>query len=144
MKHKTMPKVNFFYVKNNQAKLQWICTRASEAMKQETALLIMTPNEESATYIDQLLWRLPEESFIPHALIYGQTKELIAVTTVTNQNLNQARRLLYLCSHISPIYHQFEEIDELYDDTHPQKMEWSKKRLSDYQTNGAIINRLNF
>lgn len=130
--------VLFLRVKDNTAKIQWICSKVQESLKQDKRLFIFTPNAEAASYVDALLWRIPEESFVPHKIVQTPTKEGIAISTMPH-NFNQAHRLLNLCPHICPIYQQFELVYELYDETHPQKTEWAQKRLSAYQSAGALV-----
>jgi DNA polymerase-3 subunit chi len=138
MKKNSEIKVIFFPVKDNQAKIQLICFKVQQAINQEKRILITVPTEEAAKYIDSLLWRIPEESFIPHAIAQTPVKEWVAITPHLMHNLNEAHYLLNLCPQICPIYQHFEEIYELYDETHPQKTEWAQKRLQDYQSKGLI------
>lgn len=94
---------------------------------------------EAAQYIDALLWRLPEESFIPHVIANTSTLEWIAITTQEQHNINQASRLLNLCPAASALYQQVEEIYDLFDESHPQKIELSQQRLRFYQAKGLIV-----
>lgn len=126
-------KVTFFKVKDNQAKAQVICQQVQAVLKKEKKLLIVVPNEEAARYVDLLLWRLPEESFIPHAIVTKPTSEWIAITTQDKQNLNNAHFLLNLCPTISPMCNQFEEIYELDDVTNSDKAQLSQKKREEYK-----------
>lgn len=129
------PKVFFFHIKDNQAKIRCICTQVQDSIEKGKKVLITVPNQEAASYIDLLLWRFPEESFLPHLVMSKPTKEWIAIT-ITDQNVNGATRLLNLCPMISPLHMQFEEIYELYDETHLQKATISQKKLEEYQSRG--------
>ena len=129
-------KVIFYTVKDAQAKLDYICHRAEEAMRQEERLLIAVPNEEAGQYIDALLWRQPETSFIPHITTQAPTKVWVAITSKLTHNFNQARTLLNLCSETHPLFAQFEVVYELDDQTHPQKAALSLQRRSYYESNG--------
>ena len=91
-------KVTFYRVKNNSAKIQLICRKAQEAFQYERRLLISVPNIEAAHYIDALLWKFPEESFMPHVIAETETQEWIAITSQEKHNINQAPHLLNLCS----------------------------------------------
>ncbi len=142
MNHNPLPvRVTFFPVKDNNTKLLLICNKIQETLKQEKRILITVPTEEAAHYIDSLLWRIPEWSFIPHSIIHTSTQEWVAITTVMTHNLNGANRLLNLCPQSCPIYQQFEEIYEFYDDSHPQKAEQSQKKFIHYQSQGIFVNR---
>lgn len=126
-------------MKDNSAKIHLICTKAQEAFKQEKRLLIVVPNFQAAQYIETLLWRNPPESFMPHVIVDTSTVEWIAITMQEEHNVNQAPRLLNLCSIPSPLYSQVEEIYEIYDETLPQKTELSQQRLRYYQDKGLLI-----
>ncbi|CUI16461.1 Conserved hypothetical protein [Candidatus Protochlamydia naegleriophila] len=138
----SIPKIIFYRVKDNQAKIRFICTKAQEALNQEKRLLILVPNPEAGHYIDTLLWRQPEEDFLPHVFTQSSTMEWIAITTQEGANLNQADLLLNLCSHSVQTYQPYHEIYELYDETHPQKLESSKQRLKDYLDKGLFVKEL--
>ena len=138
--NQTVPaKVTFYRVKDNTAKLHLICSKAQEAFLHEKRLLIVVPTFEAAQYIDALLWRYPEEGFIPHSISDTLTSDWIAITTQQNQNVNETTLLFNLCSSISPLYQNLEQIFELFDDTHPQKAELSRQRMQLYQTNGLLV-----
>ena len=135
-------KVIFHTVKDPQAKLDFICQRAEEAMRQEERLLIAVPNDEAAQYIDALLWRQPETSFIPHIITQGATKVWVAITSKTDHNFNQAHTLLNLCSETHPRYAEFQIVFELDDQTHPQKSVLSQQRRSYYEAKGIQTHHL--
>lgn len=134
-------KITFYQIKDNAAKIQLICAKAHEAFQHEKRLLITVPNLQAAQYVDALLWRIPEESFIPHVITDFSTPEWIAITLQDKQNVNQATCLLNLCTELPALYQQMEEIYEIYDETHPQKVACSKQRLDQYQAYGLVIKR---
>lgn len=133
------PIIIFHKVKDNPGKIRFICTKALEALNKEKRLLILVPTPEAGHYIDTLLWRQPEEEFLPHIFTQSSTTEWIAITTQEGANLNQAALLLNLCSHSVQLYQPYQEIYELYDETHPQKLESSKQRAKDYQDRGLFV-----
>lgn len=126
-------------MKDNAAKIHLICTKVQEAFKQEKRLLITVPNFQAAQYIETLLWRVPPESFMPHVVADTATSEWIAITMQDQQNINQAARLLNLCPGAPLLFQQVEELYDLYDETHPQKIELSQQRLQFYQSKGLLI-----
>ena len=131
----TQVKVIFYKIKDNREKIHFICTKAEEAYQQEKKLLILVPNEAAGQYVDALLWRLPENSFMPHALTGSPTNEWIAITILA-ENLNQASRLLNLTAQASTLQH-FEEIYEIFDETSPDKLKASKEKIASYQVKGT-------
>ncbi len=130
--------VTFLATPNNQQKIKAICSTVEHHFLLEDSLLILAPSEEAAAYLDQLLWRFPESSFLPHAIAQQPTEERIAITT-REENLNQARVLLSLLPNLSSIWQQFPHVYELMDTTHPEKQILSENRLKQYQKLGATI-----
>lgn len=139
MKQPPQLKVTFFRVKDSGAKIRLICSKALDAYQKEKRLLIAVPNSESAQYVDSLLWRLPEESFMPHLISDVPSNEWIVITLQDKENVNGAARLLNLCTDPSPLYQFVEEVYELYDETHPQKLELSQQRMRLYQSKGFQV-----
>ena len=132
-------KVIFLKIKDTQTKLQCISQLAHELVDQEKRLLITVPSEDAAKYIDSLLWKMPEERFLPHSIVSSPSKEFVAITLVKTQNFNQAHCLLNLCMEISPIFQQFEVVYELFDETEAKKMQQSQTKLQEYKSKGAKI-----
>lgn len=126
-------------MKDNSAKIHLICTKAQEAFKHEKRLLIAVPNFQAAQYVQDLLWRTPPESFMPHVVADTPTSEWIAITIQEQHNINQAARLLNLCPAPSALHQQIPEVYELFDETHPQKAELSQQRLEHYQSKGYSV-----
>lgn len=132
-------KVTFYHVQDNPSKIQLICAKAKEAFQLEKRLLIAVPSFDAAQYIESLLWRFHEESFMPHVIADTTTKEWIAITMQDKDNVNQAPSLLNLCPLFSSLALKVEEVFEFYDESHPQKKELSEQRRRYYQANGFLI-----
>lgn len=114
-----------------------ICTKAREAYSLEKKLLIVVPNFAAAQYVDTLLWKTSPESFLPHTIVDTSTAEWIAITMQDQRNVNQASRLLNLCTTPSPLAGIIEEIDELFDETDHQKKLLSEQRQKHYRDTGV-------
>lgn len=136
------PKVIFYHIKNNSSKIDLIVAKGEEALQRKKRLLILVPNMQAAEYVDALLWKQPQDSFIPHTIAETKTKEWIAITIQKELNVNEAVCLLNLCTTPPPLYAEIEEIYEIYDETHPEKKEFSEKRLQFYQQQKIIIVKL--
>ena len=135
----TSSKVTFYNVKTNAAKLQMICSLVSDAFQSQQKLLIAVPSPEAAAYIDQLLWRMPEDSFIPHLISEQPTPEPITIAVNPTQNLNQAKILLNLLPSASTLADQFTTIYELFDETDPTKALQSLQRQEKYRQVTTVI-----
>lgn len=133
------PKVVFYHVKDNQAKLSLICHLAVQAFRNEKKLLITVNSLQAAQYVDQLLWRLPMHEFIPHAIADISSSEWITITLQDQHNVNKANCLLNLGTHFPPLSLKMEEVYEIYDETHADKLTLSKQRIDAYQAKGMIV-----
>lgn len=121
----------FIKVADNQSKLQKITDKVQKHFDLGHHILISVPNDDVALYVDQLLWKMPIDSFIPHKIINSQSNERIGISTI-QENLNKAKVLINLCPQAFENYNQFEVVYELFDETHPSKTELSIQRQSAY------------
>lgn len=126
-------KVTFYRVKDNSSKIQFICRKSQEAFHDEKRLIIVVPNDQAAQYVDALLWKIPEESFIPHRISDKPSKDWIAISLYGAPNFNEASRAINLSPQPLLFTDHLEDIFELFDESDPQKKELSEKRFSDYQ-----------
>lgn len=115
-----------------------ICKTVQHHFELGHAILIAVPSNEAAHYVDQLLWRLPEDSFLPHQITESATNERVVITT-QGINVNQASVLFNLCPTASVIWPQLTTIYELLDETHSDKLRLSKQRQSDYKAQGLSV-----
>lgn len=134
-----MKKVCIFRVSNTAAKLSCICQTVQKHFERKEALLLILPTHEAAVYVDQLLWRQPEEGFLPHVIANTPTTELIALTTLAS-NVNNAGIIFNLQPSITDFIIQFDMIYDLMDLTHPAKAEQSQARIIKYQSLQLEIN----
>ncbi len=121
----------FIKVKDNKTKLWQLCDRIRTHFLKGEFILVTVPNQEAANYLDDLLWRYPEDSFLPHRVLNRQAKERIAIT-LGIENVNNATILFNLLPTAFIPFNQFTTLYEFYDETHPTKVELSKQRLATY------------
>lgn len=129
------PAIHFLEVVDNQAKMRRLCEGVHHHYLQNHKVLITVATPEVATYVDELLWRHPKESFLPHQIASGKVTSTIAITT-KQENVNQAEVLFNLCPNASPIWQSFHTIYELMDKTHPEKLRQSEERKETYRKMG--------
>lgn len=115
-----------------------ICDTVHECFFSGKKIFISVENATAAEYVDQLLWRLPEESFIPH-LITNQASKSPVVISSELRNLNDAYALIHLRPTASPIISQFSAIYDLEDHSSPHKQQRSQERLKAYQEIGFEV-----
>lgn len=131
------PVIIFLKAPDNASKMAHICMTIQSHFDQGHRVLITVPSMEAAHYVDQLLWRYPEESFLPHVISQKPLKESVLITT-EQENLNQATVLFNLCPAASPICAQFTTVYELFDETHLEKLRLSEIRHKAYQAQGFM------
>ncbi len=129
------PRIIFYKIRDNSAKINLICSKVKESMEHEKRLLILVATKEAGEYLDALLWKKPIEGFYPHIFTQETTTEWIAITQQL-ANINQASCLLNLGTQPVIFFQEFEEIYELEDLTSAEKANQSKERLNHYQLQG--------
>ncbi len=133
-KQKTLPSIFFYTVDSPQKKLLTIYQIARDHFARKEKLLILTPGQQVADYIDTLLWKSPTESFLPH----GQNaSDLIEIVCSLDEN-KSCKNVLNLTSHLLDT----PQIHELYDLTSPEKEALSKAHYNHYQECGCPISQI--
>ena len=115
--------VVFFSVKDVNAKLRKIVSVAQEYLEKREPLLILVPDKAALEFVDELLWRMPEEGFLPHPTTLIQIDTEGRETTA----LFNLKPLPYL---EKPYVHT---IFELEDYTSTEKLQLSKQRYAAYR-----------
>jgi DNA polymerase IIIc chi subunit len=132
----TLPKILLFPVKSSKEKLFVLTKLAKEHFDKKEPLLFLAPNAVSAKFIDDLLWKTPEESFIPHKVIEEPCSELLAIT-VLKENLNQSIYFFNLCP--EPLFSLPCRYIYEFDDQTIDKKEVSKFKFSLYRERSYAI-----
>ena len=131
-------RVVFFQVQNALAKLKIICEIAETHFKAKEHFLILVEDQASLDFVDDLLWKSPDTSFLPHVASDEPTKDLIAITKTKN-NVNQGRVAFNLCSTPLMIDSPFRIIYEFEDLTNPNKNRLSSLRFDAYKAAHFLI-----
>ena len=93
--------------------------------------LFFVEDEKALNFVDELLWKLPETSFLPHVASEEPTQERIAITK-TKSNVNNALYAFNLCP--TPLLiHGFKIIYDFEDLTAPNKKSLSSLRFNAYK-----------
>lgn len=125
-------RVIFFQVRDNASKLRRIAETAQSHFEKKDPFLIFVEDEKSQQFVDELLWKIPESSFLPHQALDEPSSELILITK-TKTNLNNARIAFNLCPTPLLIEGPFRIIYEFEDMTNPNKMNLSTHRFDAYK-----------
>ena len=126
-----MLEVHFLRVTDNQEKLFKICQVVHHYFDLNKSILILVPNQEVASYIDQLLWKTPEESFLPHSIVEAPSDDKVAIAC-SPTNFNNASIIMNLTTEIHP-FNEYEVTIELFDETHSSKKDLSKQKIERYK-----------
>lgn len=131
-------RVIFFQVQNSGEKLKAICETAQFHFDRKEPFLILVEDSKSQEFVNELLWKFPETSFLPHVASDTPTKDFLAITK-TKQNINEALYVFNLCSTPLLIDFPFRIIYELEDLTNPNKNKFSSLRFDAYKAARYLI-----
>jgi DNA polymerase IIIc chi subunit len=131
-------RVVFFQVSENAAKLNRIVETAHFHFEKKEHLLILVEDEKSQKFVDELLWKLPSTSFLPHSISDTPSNDRIVISKV-KKNINEARVAFNLCSTSLLIEDSFRIIYEFEDLTAPNKKNLSSQRFDSYKQAGFLI-----
>ena len=131
MKLKT--KVILFKIIEPKSKLLKIIQTSYHHFSRKEKLLIRCPDEMSMRFVDDLLWKEPKESFLPHIATLEKSNDFICITK-SIENLNDARFLINLNPDFLDIDSDFKTIYDFDDNTTVVKKEKSQKRIDYYRS----------
>jgi DNA polymerase IIIc chi subunit len=134
-------RVCFMRAADNMSKLQKLYSVIHHHFVKNDKILVAVPSNEAALYIDQLLWKMPEESFLPHAIVNHPTKERIAITT-SLLNVNQASILINLLGNLHPNTGTIGLIYEFLDLTSKDKEANSRQKQAAYASIGHLVEEI--
>ena len=101
-------------------------------------LLIFVEEEKAEKFVDELLWKHPETSFLPHICTEGPTNDYIAITKSKN-NINNAHIAFNLCPTSLFLEEPLKIIYEFEDLSAPIKKNLSSARFDSYKKAGFFI-----
>ena len=122
-----MSKVTFLRAQNSKQKLNSITDTLEKLLLDKKRALVVVPNEEALSFLDDHLWAYKPEAFLPHAIAKGPSKAPI-VLSLTPDNFNQAEACLNLLPTPLPpqAAEKFPQVFELLDETSPEKKALSR------------------
>lgn len=131
-------RVIFFQVRDNITKLKRICETAQSHFEKKDFFSIFVEDEKAEIFVDELLWKLPETSFLPHAIADQPSQERVVITR-SKKNFNDSRVVFNLCPTPLSIEGPFKIIYEFEDLTNPSKQRLSSLRFDAYKMMGFSI-----
>lgn len=124
-------KVQFFKVQTNSDKLFKIITTSQFHFDKKIPLTILVPNEKVQEYIDELLWKSPPSSFLPHGTDDLETVQI----KVFSNNVSYQKHIFNLC----PFEILPSSFISIYDFEDPTKQYLYKQKIKFYQENKIPI-----
>ena len=132
------PRIVFFQVRDVASKLKRIAETAKAHFEKKERFLIFVEDAKAQDFVDELLWKSPESSFLPHSAADEETKDWIAITK-GKRNINGARIAFNLCSTPLLIEGPFRIIYDFEDLTAPNKKNLSSLRFDRYKEAHLLI-----
>jgi len=133
-----LTRIVFFQVREISIKLKRIAETAQSHFEKKEHILILVEDARSQQFVDELLWKLPATSFLPHVASDDPVKDLIAISKV-KKNVNGSRIAFNLCPTPLLIEGPFRIIYEFEDLTSPNKKNLSSLRFDAYKQAGYLI-----
>lgn len=131
-------KIIFFQINDVKSKLIKIIQIAMSHFEKKENLLIQVQDDASSRFVDELLWKLPSESFLPHVISNNQCSDFIVITK-SKENLNKSHYMFNLCQDIIELDTSYKIIYDFDDRTSLEKQNKSKKRFELYKKIGLTI-----
>lgn len=127
--------VEFLRAASGTQKLSHVTSTVEKLFNDGKKVQILAPNDEALRYIDELLWSYKSETFLPHSVVHGPSKDPIVLSKSLN-NLNQADALLNLLPSPPPadFFSAFPLVYELLDETTPDKKAQADHKVQAWQT----------
>ena len=88
-------KIVFFQIRAIKEKLIKLIQTAIYHFEKKENLLIHVQDDAALKFADELLWKTPQEGFLPHVISDDYTSDFIVITKSKN-NLNKAKFLFNL------------------------------------------------
>jgi DNA polymerase-3 subunit chi len=131
-------RIVFFQVDTPLKKVQKIVDTVQSHFEKKEHFLIVVEDSKAQTFLDELLWKEPNTSFLPHVAIDHPSSDRVVITK-TKKNINQALFVFNLCS--TPLFFEgpFKIIYELEDLTTLNKKNLSTLRFDAYKQAGLAI-----
>lgn len=134
---KTSNQIIFFQVNDPSLKLKRIVETATGHFRKKELIVFFVENEKAQVFLDELLWKFPNTSFLPHIATDTATTEPIAITK-SKSNINQAKIAFNLCP--TPlIIQEFKIIYDFEDLTTLNKQNLSSIRFNAYKEAGYML-----
>lgn len=131
-------RIVFFQVRDSQMKLSRLTETVRSHFEKKEHLILFVEDDKTLKYVDELLWKFPETSFLPHAIADEVTSDWVAIAKM-KKNVNGARVAFNLCSTPLLIEAPFRVIYDFEDLTNPHRKNLSSLRFDAYKQAQFLI-----
>jgi DNA polymerase IIIc chi subunit len=125
-----MSNIIFLIAKETSFKLLKICEIAKLLIEKKEPLLILVPDTAALHFVSDLLWRHPEEAFLPHPT---------SLLSIATEALEDGHNLFNLRPTAYTEKFLFKTIYEFEDYTSSERLQLSKVRYQSYRDLGLAI-----
>jgi DNA polymerase IIIc chi subunit len=128
----------FFQGRQQNEKLLRLTATCVDHFNKKEPITIFVEDEKGALFVDELLWKFPSTSFLPHTL---EGEDFISITSV-KKKFGDPKIAFNLCS--TPLLLEgFKIIYDFEDLTSPSKKNFSSLRFDAYKQAGYLIEARN-
>ncbi len=124
----------FFQVRKPNEKLARLTSICAAHFEKKEPIIIFVEDEKGALYVDELLWKSPSTSFLPHTV---EGEDLVCITS-SKKKFGEPRIAFNLCP--TPLLLEgFKVVYDFEDLTSPIKQNLSALRFDAYKKAGYLI-----
>jgi DNA polymerase IIIc chi subunit len=137
MSHK--PTVMYFSIKEASHKLSHLIHTAQKHLHEKKSLHILTSDKTSLSFVSQLLWKEPKQSFTVHQVPEDANATSIIQLILPIPSYEKVESIFNLTSLPIDFSNHFRIIYEFEDLTHPAKKEIFEKKFKLYRDAGFTL-----
>lgn len=132
-------KVIFYTVKTLTAKIHYLLQTGSLHFTQKEKLQIIVPDTRALTFIDELFWKEPKESFLPHSVSSPIPFYDLLYICLAEDALEDYSFVFNLCPTPYTPHPRVKVLYELEDCSHPDKKALFQTKFKLYQSLGYTL-----
>lgn len=137
-------KVTYYTVKTAAAKMHYLIQTASSHFAQKEKLQIIAPDKKALTFVDELLWNQPQESFLPHCTSSPVLFNDLIYICLPDEALDDYLFVFNLCPTPYTPHPRVKVLYELEDYSHPDKKALFQTKFKLYQSLGHTLSNGSF
>ncbi|MES2200130.1 MAG: DNA polymerase III subunit chi [Chlamydiota bacterium] len=132
-------KVIFYTVKTASAKVHYLLQTGSHHFAQKEKIQIIVPDRKALTFIDELFWSQPKESFLPHCISSPLPFHDLLYICLAEEALDDFSFVFNLTPAPYTPHPRVKVLYELEDCTHPDKKALFQTKFKLYQSLGHTL-----